>query len=95
MPDNWGYVFAAYGLAVIALGAYWRRLARRAKSLAGDADSKLGGAILLIDPTSTALPSSTSSFVTGDRDSSVRGYVYGGTSAVSASLYQAAVTALN
>jgi len=35
MPDNWGYVFAAYGLAAIALGAYWRRLARRAKSLAG------------------------------------------------------------
>ena len=35
MPDNWGYVFAAYGLAAIALGAYWRRLAHRAKSLAG------------------------------------------------------------
>src|SRR5207248_9488682 len=67
-----------------------------ADALAGSAHvGKLGGAILLIDPTSAALPSSTSSFVTGDRDSSIRGYVYGGTSAVSASLYQAAVTALN
>jgi hypothetical protein len=33
MPDNWGYVVAAYALAAIALGAYWRRLARLAKSL--------------------------------------------------------------
>jgi hypothetical protein len=34
MPDNWSYVFAAYGLAAGVLLAYWRRLARRAKSLA-------------------------------------------------------------
>jgi len=35
MPDNWGYVFAAYALAALALGMYWRRLARRMKSLGG------------------------------------------------------------
>jgi hypothetical protein len=40
MPDNWGYVFAAYALAAIALGAYWRRLARRAKSLGGPGRSR-------------------------------------------------------
>lgn len=34
MPDNWSYVFAAYGLAAVVLIVYWRRLAVRAKSLA-------------------------------------------------------------
>jgi len=34
MPDNWGYVFSAYGLAAVALLGYWRRLAGRAKRLA-------------------------------------------------------------
>ena len=29
MPDNWAYVFAAYGLAAAALLGYWRNLARR------------------------------------------------------------------
>jgi hypothetical protein len=29
MPDNWAYVFAAYGLAALVLAAYWRHLARR------------------------------------------------------------------
>jgi hypothetical protein len=33
MPDNWGYVFAAYGIAAIVLGAYWRRLVRRLGAL--------------------------------------------------------------
>lgn len=28
MPDNWGFVALAYGLAVVVLGAYWRRLSR-------------------------------------------------------------------
>jgi hypothetical protein len=35
MPDNWGYVFSAYGLAAVALLGYWRRLAGRARRLAG------------------------------------------------------------
>jgi hypothetical protein len=30
MPDNWSYVFAAYGIAAVTLIAYWRHLARRA-----------------------------------------------------------------
>jgi len=34
MPANWGYVFAAYGIAAVALLTYWRRLARRARALA-------------------------------------------------------------
>ncbi|HUO64132.1 MAG TPA: hypothetical protein VMT97_10535 [Terriglobales bacterium] len=34
MPDNWSYVFAAYGVAAVVLLAYWRRLAARAKNLA-------------------------------------------------------------
>ena len=33
MPDNWGYVAAAYALAVLLLGGYWRRLARRGREL--------------------------------------------------------------
>ena len=27
-PDHWGFVVAAYGLAAIVLGGYWRRLVR-------------------------------------------------------------------
>jgi hypothetical protein len=33
MPDHWGYVFAAYGLAAVVLAAYWRRLLRREREL--------------------------------------------------------------
>jgi hypothetical protein len=33
MPDNWGYVLAAYGLAAAALLGYWRHLVRRARAL--------------------------------------------------------------
>ena len=28
MPDNWQFVAGAYGLAVLVLGGYWRRLVR-------------------------------------------------------------------
>ena len=30
MPDNWGYVFSAYGLAAVVLLGYWRLLRPRA-----------------------------------------------------------------
>jgi len=33
MPDNWGFVAAAYGLAVLVLGGYWRFLRRRERLL--------------------------------------------------------------
>jgi hypothetical protein len=29
MADNWPFVAAAYGLATLVLGGYWRRLVRR------------------------------------------------------------------
>jgi hypothetical protein len=34
VADNWGYVFAAYGIAAVALIGYWRHLARRARDAA-------------------------------------------------------------
>jgi ABC-type transport system involved in cytochrome c biogenesis permease subunit len=33
MPDNWGFVTAAYALAALVLGGYWRWLARREREL--------------------------------------------------------------
>ncbi len=33
MPDNWTFVVAAYLLAFLVLGAYWRRLVRRDRQL--------------------------------------------------------------
>jgi len=34
MPDNWGFVALAYGLAVVVFGAYWRRLIRLQRQIA-------------------------------------------------------------
>ncbi len=34
MPDHWGFVLAAYGIAALLLGGYWRHLRRRARELA-------------------------------------------------------------
>ena len=31
--DYWGFVAAAYGLAVVVLGGYWRALVRRERRL--------------------------------------------------------------
>jgi hypothetical protein len=33
MGDNWGFVIAAYGLALVVLVTYWRGLVRREKAL--------------------------------------------------------------
>ena len=33
MGDNWGFVAAAYLLALLILGGYWRRLTRREREL--------------------------------------------------------------
>jgi heme exporter protein D len=33
MPDNWGYVAAAYALTAVMLAGYWRHLVRRATEL--------------------------------------------------------------
>ena len=33
MPDHWGYVFAAYGLAAVALLCYWRHFSRLRRAL--------------------------------------------------------------
>jgi len=33
MPDNWAFVLAAYGLAVVVLVTYWRFLVRREHEL--------------------------------------------------------------
>ena len=33
MPDNWGFVVAAYGLAAIVFLGYWRRLVQKEREL--------------------------------------------------------------
>jgi hypothetical protein len=33
MPDNWGYVLAAYGVAAAAFIGYWRYLSARSRAL--------------------------------------------------------------
>lgn len=33
MPDNWGYVAAAYGVTAAVLGLYWRHLVQKEKEL--------------------------------------------------------------
>jgi hypothetical protein len=33
MPNHWGFVIAAYGLAAVVLGGYWRRLSRLERQL--------------------------------------------------------------
>jgi hypothetical protein len=44
MPENWGYVLAAYAIAAVALAGYWRRLARRARALRAGPRRRTGGA---------------------------------------------------
>jgi len=33
MADHWNFVAAAYGLAILVLGGYWRRLVRKEREL--------------------------------------------------------------
>ena len=33
MPDNWGFVAAAYAVTAVILGGYWRMLARKEREL--------------------------------------------------------------
>jgi hypothetical protein len=33
MADHWNFVAAAYGLAIVVLGGYWRRLVRMEREL--------------------------------------------------------------
>ncbi len=40
MPDHWGYVFAAYAIAAVALASYWRRLVRRGRDLTNNRRGK-------------------------------------------------------
>ncbi len=42
MPDNWSFVVAAYGLAAIVLGGYWRRLARLERELRASGPRRRG-----------------------------------------------------
>jgi len=34
MADHWNFVAAAYGLAVLVLGGYWRRLVKKEREVA-------------------------------------------------------------
>jgi hypothetical protein len=40
MADHWEFVGAAYGLAILVLGGYWRRLVRKQRELAIAGDSR-------------------------------------------------------
>ena len=40
MPDNWGYVAAAYAIAAGALFGYWRYLVRRGRAVAASRRSR-------------------------------------------------------
>ncbi len=33
MPDNWSFVVAAYALAALVYGGYWRHLGRREREV--------------------------------------------------------------
>ncbi|HEX6210582.1 MAG TPA: hypothetical protein VF136_07380 [Methylomirabilota bacterium] len=42
MPDNWGFVAAAYAVAAVVLGGYWRMLVRRERELRALVASRVG-----------------------------------------------------
>jgi hypothetical protein len=43
MADNWGFVLAAYVVAAVAFGGYWRHLVRRARELSALVATRRGG----------------------------------------------------
>jgi hypothetical protein len=42
MPDNWGFVLAAYALAALVLFGYWRRLIRLERHMRNGTGPRLG-----------------------------------------------------
>ena len=42
MSDHWGFVGAAYGVAAIVLGGYWRRLVRLEREATAARDRRRG-----------------------------------------------------
>ena len=59
MPDNWGFVFAAYGLTAVVLALYWRHLVRKEKDLQRQVPR--GGST----PTTTAAETGSARLVAG------------------------------
>lgn len=57
MPDNWTFVAAAYALAAVVFGGYWRWLNRRERELATLAGP--GSAVLPDSTTRSRQPSTT------------------------------------
>jgi hypothetical protein len=57
MPDNWGFVIAAYALALVVFSGYWRRLARREREVAAlGSAARNNGAGRSRQPSETAHP---------------------------------------
>ena len=42
MPDNWSFVIAAYLLAAVVLGGYWRHLVKKERELESDVPGRSG-----------------------------------------------------
>ena len=46
MTDHWGFVVAAYALAVVVLGGYWRRLVRKEREVMALRDDRARALLL-------------------------------------------------
>jgi hypothetical protein len=72
MPDNWGFVAAAYGLTAVVLALYWRHLVRKEKEVRSATATKLGRqrdvAGAPTAPTERAHESSTEARPTAERN---------------------------
>jgi hypothetical protein len=58
MADHWGFVAAAYGVAALVLGGYWRRLARRERELHALAAARAGNTLRNRRPSMSGHPRS-------------------------------------